>query len=39
MISTVWPVSQAAFELKQVAAAQSTQEVKSSGGAATYFLR
>jgi hypothetical protein len=39
MISTVWPVRQAAFEPKQVAAAQSTEEVESAGGAATCFLR
>jgi hypothetical protein len=39
MVSTVWPVRRAAFEPKQVAAAQSTQEVETVGGAATYFLQ
>jgi len=39
MVSTVWPVRRAAFEPKQVAAAQSAEEVETVGGAATYFLQ
>jgi hypothetical protein len=39
VVSTVWPVRWAAFRLKQVAAAQSAEEVETAGGAATYFLQ
>jgi hypothetical protein len=39
VVSTVWPVRQAAFEPKQVAAEQTMKQDETAGGAASCFLR